>query len=478
VNLLERMYGLIVAGGSGTRLWPLSRANNPKQLLSLDGEGASLLQATFRRLLRTIPAERILTVTNRAYGGQVLRQLQAIRPVYPPANVMAEPVGRNSAGAILWGALRVAARRPDALMVVVWSDHLIRNDGAFDRSLIRSAEAADSGSLVALGVRPTRPDTGLGYIEAGPSVGEGVYEALRFVEKPDRATAERFLSQGRYSWNAGMFVFPVNTLLEEFARHAPALPACFQRHGPAGADNDWSDPAVISAVYGELPEGSIDHLVLEKTKRLRVVPAELDWSDLGSWDVVYGNSPKDEQGNAISGNVLALGTRNSLIRGSNRLVTALGVENLIVVDTEDALLICDMSKVQDVKKLVAVLAERGVPEVKDPPTVTRPWGNFTVVAKGPGYQLKVIEVLPNQRMSLQYHHQRDEHWIVMEGTARVVLGDEARDLIQNEHARIPRGLVHRMGNTSERMLRVMELQQGDYLGEDDIVRLEDQYGRV
>ncbi len=472
------LYGLIVAGGTGTRLWPVSRASHPKQLLDLGGGGRSLLQETFVRLKRSVEPRRILTVTGEGYRDSVLRQLRAVNPRHGGGNVLGEPVGRDSAPAILWGALRIAAERPGALMAVVWSDHLIRGGSAFDQGLATAVRAAGDGSLVAIGVTPAGPESGFGYIQAGRPAGQGAFAVRRFVEKPSRRLAERFIAQGGFTWNAGLFVFPVETLIEEYTRYAPELIGAFLRRGRRVPHNDWSDPKLIARIYGALGEGSIDSLVLEKTKRLKVVPCDLDWSDIGSWDAVYRRAPKDRQGNVIQGNALTLDTRNSLIRGGRRLIAAIGVENLIVIDTEDALLICDMNRGQDIKRLVALLKARGDPEAEQAATTYRPWGSFIVIERGEGYQVKLIDVLPRQQMSLQLHHRRDEHWIVVEGTASVVIGKETRTMRKNDHALIRRRQKHRIGNPTGRPLRILELQQGDYLGEDDIVRFEDRYGRV
>ncbi len=472
------LCGLIIAGGSGTRLWPLSRAESPKQLHALDGGERSLLQQTFERLSRAISPRRIKTVTSEKHREQVLRQIRALQPDYPEGNLLCEPVGRDSAPAILWGALTLAREEPGAVAVVVWCDQHIGSEEAFDRAIARAVEVARGGALALIAITPTRPDPGLGYIKYGAAAGEGVYQVERFLEKPDRETAGRLIAEGGYGWNAGLFVFNVGTLLEEFERLGPEIWAAFAplRAGspPGGAEG----ARVVRQVYDQLRPAPFDTLLLEKTGRLLAIPCDLAWSDLGAWEVLYREAAKDGDGNAISGNVVTLASRNSLIRGQRRLIATVGVSDLVVIDTDDALLICDMAQTQQVKALVEQLAKEGRPEASTSATTHRPWGLFTILQRGEGFLVKLIEVLPGQKLSLQLHRHRSEHWVVIEGRAEMICEEENRAVGPGESFYIPRGKKHCVANSGDAPLRFIELQFGDYLEEDDIVRFEDRYGRV
>jgi mannose-1-phosphate guanylyltransferase / mannose-6-phosphate isomerase len=474
----DDFHGLLVAGGAGTRLWPLSRQSYPKQLLRLDGGQHSLLQAAFLRLARTVPPQRIRVVTNHTYDGAVYRQIGEVAPGFAQRNVLSEPVVRDSAPAVLWGALQIAHEAPDAVMAVMWTDQRICNEGAFDSALALAYRTVHEEGLACIGVPANRPSTTLGYIKTGRALGEGVYEAERFIEKPDLLTAERLVAEGTYLWNPGIFVFKVRTLLEEFERYAPAMMGHFHEHAKHLRDNDWSDPHLIEAVFAKLARESIDYLILERTERLRLIPTELDWSDLGTWDELYFQATKDDQGNAVSGNAITLDTRNTYIRGGRRLVATVGVEGLVVIDTDDALLVCDLNRVHDIKHLVERLKQRGSPEVEGFEETVRPWGSYTVLQEGPGFKIKIIEVRPHQKISLQLHRQRAEHWVVLQGRARVTCGEEVRDVEPNEYLFVPCGAKHRIENAGDDPVRIIEVQQGAYLGEDDIVRFDDVYGRV
>lgn len=474
----DDLYGLLIAGGAGTRLWPLSRRAHPKQLLPLSGGAYSLLQDAFGRLVRTVAPAHVYTVTSRAFDAAVYGQIAEIAPEYARCNVLAEPILRDSAPAVLWGTLRIAHRDPEAVVAVMWTDQRIRNEDAFDQALRKAYETARAGGLVAIGVPANRPSTTLGYIKLGPAVGDGVYRAERFVEKPDRATAERLVAEGCYLWNPGIFVFKVRTLLEEFERFAPDMMGLFRGQTKSLRDNDWSDPEAIKAIYSRLSRESIDYLILEKTERLLLIPTELDWSDLGTWDELYFQAPKDEHGNAVTGHAIQLDTRNTYIRGGKRLIATLGVEGLVVIDTDDAVLICDLARVHDIKLLVELLTQRGLPEVESFTESVRPWGSFAVLQEGHGFKVKLLEVRPHQKLALQMHRHRAEHWVVVEGRVRFTRGEEVCECAANEYFYIPLGVRHRIENACDETARIIEVQQGSYLGEDDVVRLEDTYGRA
>jgi len=360
----------------------------------------------------------------------------------------------------------------------MWSDQMIRNEKAFDQALEKAYDTVRDGGLAAVGVPANRPSTMLGYIKLGREVDKGVFQAEQFIEKPDRVTAERLVAEESYLWNPGIFVFNVRTLLEEFEHHAPTMMGHFREHARYLKDNDWTSAELIERIYARLSRQSIDYLLLEKTDRLRLVPADLGWSDLGTWDEMYFQAPKDARGNAVSGNAITLETQNTYVRAGKRLITTVGVEGLVVIDTDDAVLVCDMSHVQDVKQLVEHLKERGRPEADCVTETVRPWGSYAILQEGPGFKVKLIEVQPHQKLSLQMHNHRAEHWVVVQGRARLTCREEVGEYGTNDYFYVPQGAKHRIENVGEEPLRIIEVQQGGYLGEDDIVRFEDVYGRA
>jgi mannose-1-phosphate guanylyltransferase/mannose-6-phosphate isomerase len=473
------LYGLIIAGGSGTRLWPLSRSSLPKHLLPLHPSGATLLCDTFARLARTIPAERIFIVTGTAFAEDVLAQVRLVAPEFTKEQLLIEPQGRDSAAAVLWGALHLGAIDPEASAAVVWSDQVVANPAAFDTALLHAVRVAKDGALVAVGIRPRRPDTRLGYIVYAPEAVGGAHRAERFIEKPDLETAERLLAEGRCVWNAGIFVFHVATLLGEFRRLAPELFAAFARHERSGAGSQrWRLPESVQAIYTEAPKGSLDYLVLEKTDRLYVVPAELDWNDVGTWDAVWQEAAKNAEGNSVTGPATLLASRNCLVRADRRLVTVVGATNLAVIDTKDALLVCDLGHAGHVRQLVEELKKQGRKEVHGSEYAVRPWGSYTVLWEGPGFKVKELLINPGQKLSLQMHRHRSEHWVVTNGELLLTRGEEIVRAGPDSYLHVPAGVKHRIENPADEPARLIEVQSGRYVAEDDIVRFEDVYGRV
>ncbi len=464
---------VLLSGGSGTRLWPLSREAYPKQFLPLVGAD-TMLQATWRRV-EALSSKPPLVVANEDHRFLVAEQLRVIGA--PTPRIVLEPVGRNTAPAIAAAAL-IAARDGDPLLLVLPSDHVVRDAEAFRRAVLTAAPAAEAGALVTFGIVPTAPETGFGYIqaEAGQAeAGEDVRRVLRFVEKPDAATAQRYLDAGGYYWNSGMFLFRASCFLDELARFRPdILDAARAACGHLDPDGEFL--RLDKAAFAASPSESIDYAVMEKTDAAMVLPVEIGWNDVGSWSALWDVSEQDDNGNAHHGDVIAIDSRNSYAY-ARRLVALVGVDDLVVVETDDAVLVAAKDKVQEVKQVVARLKADRRSQAALHREVHRPWGSYDSVDMGARFQVKRIKVKPGAALSLQSHAHRAEHWIVVSGTARVTRNNDVFELFANQSTYIPIGAKHRLENPGAEMLELIEVQSGDYLGEDDIVRYEDVYGR-
>lgn len=462
-------YALVLAGGSGTRLWPLSRASRPKQLLALNGE-QTLLQQTIARLAPLVPYERIFTVTHRDHHYEVVGQLHTMAPVLAD-NVLTEPEARNTLPAIAWGAAHIAALDPEAVIGVFSSDHGVADNAAFQQAWLDAEAAATEGNIVLFGMHPTHAATGFGYIHGAEILAGGKAQRVtRFVEKPDAATAESYLAAGDYYWNGGMFVFRAGAWSAELARLQPEL----FRALPALAAANKRAPAEL---YATLPATSIDYGVLEKAAHVAVVPVDMGWSDLGSWDAIYRSRDADAAGNVAQGEVTTLDANDNLLWSEHGRIAAFGVNGLAVVQTRDATLICPRERTAELKPLVEAIRRADSRLAEEHLTVHRPWGSYTVLEDGPHYKIKRILVEPGGRLSLQMHARRSEHWVVIEGRARVTNGETVTELGANESTYIQQGHRHRLENPGAERLQIIEIQSGDYLGEDDIVRFDDAYGR-
>lgn len=478
----EQVCAVILAGGSGSRLWPLSRQHLPKQFLSLEGE-ESLLQTTINRLDSVIKAGDVLIVTQEAHAkGEAYHALL-------PYQTLFEPVARNTAPAIALAAAFLTREGADPIMVVLPADHIIRDEALFREHLKVAIEAAKSGKLITFGIQPAHPDTGFGYIKAhrgsplekGGSGGicdtDKIYTVERFTEKPDLSTAKHFLKEGGYYWNSGMFVWRASSILAEIKQH---LPAVFQVIQAIIAENraGGTFQQAVEKHFAAMPSISIDYGVLEKSSRVSLIPCDIGWNDVGSWQAVHEIGAKDSNGNVVLGNVIALDCRNNLIRAEKRLVAAIGVEDLCVIETVDAVLISRNDQTQRVREVVDALQERGSSEHLFHARINRPWGSYTVLEEEQdSFKIKRIEVAPGARLSLQSHRQRSEHWVVVSGTATVTNGDEVITVQKNQSTYIPIGAKHRLENRGSEPLHIVEIQVGEYLGEDDIQRYEDNYGR-
>ena len=464
------MIPVILSGGSGTRLWPLSREAFPKQFLALVGED-SMLQATWRRVAE-LATRAPIVVAGEEHRFMVAEQLREAG--CEDVTILLETVARNTAPAIAVAALEAMRGGEDPLLLVLPSDHVIVDADGFRAAVRAAASAAESGALVTFGIVPTGPETGYGYIKAAS--GAGVRAVERFVEKPDAATAERYVDSGEFFWNSGMFLFRASIYVAELARQQPAmLEAC--REALAKAQRDVDFVRLDKAAFAESPSDSIDYAVMEKTTHAAVLPIDVGWSDVGSWAALWQVAQQDGSGNAHHGDVLAQDCRNTLAWGDGRLLALLGLDDVVVVDTDDAVLVAHRDRVQDVKGIVAELKCRGRPQTTLHRKVYRPWGSYDSIDVGERFQVKRITVKPGAALSLQMHHHRAEHWIVVSGTARVTRGEEVILLGENESTYIPLGVKHRLENPGRVSLELIEVQSGSYLGEDDIVRFEDVYGR-
>ena len=473
------MKVVILAGGSGTRLFPMSRKKHPKQFLKV-GKGKSLFQKTVERNLLSVEPEDIIVVTNRDYKFHVRHQLAELAEDLPDkVSVIFEPVGRNTAPAIALAvkfAIEKLGINEDEVLFISPSDHIISPDDKFAEYMKEAEKIAKEGYIVTFGVRPTKPETGYGYIESGSRLeGLDAYEVARFHEKPDLKTAQNYLMQGNFYWNSGMFSFTVKTILKEFKNYSPEIFELFSQN---------SFEQLVGA-FEEMPDISIDYAVMEKTDKAAVLPLDITWSDVGSWDAFYEVMDKDENGNVKDGDVIDIDTKNSLILSDKRVVSTIGVEDLIIVETDDVLLIAKKGEGQKVREVVKRLKEnesfKHLTEFHT--TVHRPWGSYTELEKGERYRIKKITVKPGEALSLQIHYHRSEHWIVVKGTAKVVLEDDNGNLKEyfvheNESIYVPKTKKHRLINPGRIPLEIIEVQVGEYVGEDDIVRFEDKYQRL
>ena len=468
---------VILCGGTGTRLWPLSRASYPKQYWPLAGTGEdTLLQQTQQRLKGLPGLGAPLLICNEDHRFIVAEQLRQIG--VEPQAILLEPIGRNTAPAVAVAALQATAHGEDPLLLVLAADHVIRDAATFRATVAAGMAAAEAGQLVTFGIVPTAPETGYGYIEAAHSLlgANAPVPIARFVEKPDRATAEQFLATGRFTWNSGMFLFKASAILAELERLAPeVVSACRSSLEHDSADLDFL--RLEREAFASCPSVALDVAVMERTDRGAVLPLEAGWSDVGSWSALWETADQDSDGNVLRGRVISEGSSNCYLRSEHRLVVGLGVEDLVVVETDDVVLVAHRDRAQDVKAIVGLLEREGAPESKAHRKIYRPWGTYDGVTEGERWQVKRIVVNPGASLSLQMHHHRAEHWIVVQGSALVEKDGRQEMVSENQSTYIPLGCRHRLSNPGKIPVELIEVQSGPYLGEDDIVRFEDRYGR-
>ncbi len=467
---------VIMAGGVGSRLWPASRALLPKQFIRFPGRSASLFQESVSRVRGFADISAPLVLCNFEHRFLVAEQLRELE--ITDSSILLEPVGRSTAPAVAMAALSALARDENAVLLIQTADHVLPDVAAFQKAVVEGVALARDGMLVTFGIVPGSPETGYGYIEQGDTIeGRAAKHVARFVEKPDRATAEAYLASGRFLWNSGMFLFGAARYLQELEQHAPDIvAACKAAHAALVVGPDFQ--TIPEPLFAACRSDSIDYAVMEKTASAAVVALDAGWNDLGSWDALWATGAKDSDGNVISGDVLTEAVSNSYIQSQSRLVAAVGLQDTVVVETADAVLVAQRDRVQAVKHIVAALEAGSRSESSLHRRVDRPWGSYESLASGNGFQVKHIVVKPGAALSLQMHHRRAEHWTVIRGTGLVRCDDREFELQVNESTFIPLGSTHRLSNPGAEPVELIEVQLGDYLGEDDIVRFEDRYGRV
>ncbi len=479
----NNIFAIILAGGSGSRLWPLSRELHPKQLMQFTDD-YTLFQSAFIRLVNNVDDKNIVTATNAKHDPQVRYQLEALQNKFfrqTPYRVITEPLVKNTAPAVALGIKyiqQINKSEDEPIIIVTPSDHFIPEPEGFSKIVDEAVKLAKEGYIVTFGVKPSKPDTGYGYIRAKKNrkireISESALKVDYFSEKPDEASVREYCESDKYYWNSGIYVFKASVLLAEYKKYAPQIYEIIQN-----AQIGSQIPTIPYLEYEQMPDISIDYAVMEYSKKLAMLPMECEWHDLGSWEAIYDISEKDEHGNSVFGNVIDLDSENSMIYSTSKLVTTIGLKDLVVVETEDAFLVCEKSRTQDVKKVFNKLKEKNDSTHLVHKTVYRPWGYYTVLNEGSGFLTKCIQVNPGGKLSLQLHHHRSEHWVVLEGNALVIHNDEEHYLSPGDSIDIGIEETHSLQNPYDEPIKILEVQRGEILDENDIVRLKDIYGRV